>query len=482
MTDPRTPSSRAPGAARARDFKAELARALLALQVAIDGVGHNKLRAALTSLGILFGTASVIAMLAIGRGAQQEILEQMQLLGTNNVVITPLAEQSESDLAQSSNGDAKEEPQRFTPGLTEADARAIEAVIPSLDAVSGELVLNTTISREGYRRTGKVVGADTSYFRLLNLRLADGAGFTRAHVERGAPVAIIGHGVRTRFFTTEQAIGRRLKVGESWLTVVGVLEDRRISAPLAQKLGVRDANMDVYVPLSTALLRYRDRTLVTKRDVELGARQEMGTNFVAEGGPESAAEEEMKRERRNYHQLDRIIVRVADGQLVAPVADVVRRMLTRRHNQVIDFEVTVPELLLQQERRTRTIFNVVLGAIASISLIVGGIGIMNIMLASVLERIREIGVRRALGATQKDILWQFLQEAGMISLAGGIAGVLVGAGLSFGIRRFAGIETLISPMSIVAAFGVSLTVGLVFGIVPAWRAARQDPVVCLRYE
>src|SRR5688572_11643588 len=296
MADGRTAPDGAAVSATTPTASARLARALLALRVALDGVGHNKLRAALTSLGILFGTASVIAMLAIGRGAQQEILEQMRLLGTNNVVITPLAEQSESDIAQSANGESKEEPKRFTPGLTDADARAIEAVIPSIDAVSGELVLNTTISREGYRRTGKVVGADTSYFRLLNLGLADGDGFTSAHVARGAPVAIIGHGVRARFFTTEEPIGRRIKVGESWLTVVGVLEDRRISAPLAQKLGVRDANMDVYVPLSTALLRYRDRTLVTKRDVEQGARQEMGTEYVASTGQESAAEEEMKRE------------------------------------------------------------------------------------------------------------------------------------------------------------------------------------------
>jgi putative ABC transport system permease protein len=462
--------------------RARAARALLSLRVALDGVGHNKLRAALTSLGILFGTASVIAMLAIGRGAQQEILEQMQLLGTNNVIITPLAEQSESTIEPAAGGETKEEPQRFTPGLTDADARAIAAIIPAVDASTGELVLNTTISREGYRRTGKLVGADTTYFRLLNLRLALGSGFTAPHVEEGAPVAIIGHGVRTRFFTTEEALGRRIKVGDSWLTVVGVLEDRRISAPLAQKLGVRDANMDVYVPLSTALLRYRNRALVTKRDVERGARQEMGTAYVMETGPETAAEEEAKRERRNYHQLDRIIVHVGDDDLVAPVAGVVRRMLARRHNEVIDFEVTVPELLLQQERRTRTIFNIVLGAIASISLIVGGIGIMNIMLASVLERIREIGVRRALGATQQDIRWQFLQEAAMISVAGGIAGVVVGAGLSAGIERVARIETIISPLSVITAFGVSLSVGLVFGIVPAWRAARQDPVACLRYE
>jgi putative ABC transport system permease protein len=157
-------------------------------------------------------------------------------------------------------------------------------------------------------------------------------------------------------------------------------------------------------------------------------------------------------------------------------------MLERRHNTVVDFEISVPELLLRQEQRTKTIFNLVLGAIASISLVVGGIGIMNIMLASVLERIREIGLRRALGATQKDVLFQFLAEAVIISVAGGFAGILVGSGLSAGIERFAGIQTIVSFVSVVVAFGVSVTVGLAFGIVPAYRAARQDPIACLRYE
>jgi putative ABC transport system permease protein len=157
-------------------------------------------------------------------------------------------------------------------------------------------------------------------------------------------------------------------------------------------------------------------------------------------------------------------------------------MLERRHNTVVDFEITIPELLLRQEQRTKTIFNVVLGAIASISLIVGGIGIMNIMLASVLERTREIGVRRAVGATQKDILFQFLSEAVLISVAGGVAGIVVGAGLSTGIERFAGIQTIVSYIAVAVAFGVSFSVGLAFGILPAYRAARQDPVVCLRYE
>ncbi len=173
---------------------------------------------------------------------------------------------------------------------------------------------------------------------------------------------------------------------------------------------------------------------------------------------------------------------MSEARFVPSVADITQRMLARRHNTVVDFEVSVPELLLKQEERTRTIFNVVLGAIASISLIVGGIGIMNIMLASVLERIREIGVRRAVGATQRDILAQFLTEAVLISVAGGVAGILVGCGLSYGIEHFAGIKTIVSAVSVVVAFGVSFAVGLGFGIVPAYRAALKDPVECLRYE
>ena len=177
-----------------------------------------------------------------------------------------------------------------------------------------------------------------------------------------------------------------------------------------------------------------------------------------------------------------MIVRVDDAKYVTGVADVMQRMLTRRHNQVIDFEISVPELLLKQEQRTKRMFNIVLAAIAAISLVVGGIGIMNIMLASILERTREIGVRRAVGASQRDILAQFLSEAVLISLAGGVAGILVGGGLSFGIERLADIQTIVSFFSVFIAFGVSITVGIVFGIVPAWRAAKQDPVVCLRYE
>ena len=449
-----------------------VAHVLFGMRTALEAVEHNKLRASLTSLGILFGVASVIAMLAIGKGAEAEILAQMRLLGSNNVMITPLVEQKE--------GPAKEEDQKevkkYTPGLTYADAKAIPGVLPSVEATSAEVVLNSSITREGHRRSGKLVGVDTSYFRLTNLELGSGDWFTPLQVERGLPVAIIGHGVRSRFFTTENPIGRPIKVGETWLSVVGVLADRRVSNETAQRLGIRDANMDVYIPVHTMLLRFRNRALLTQRDIELAARP---GQFVTADSSES---EEQRQERTNRNQLDRIIVRVADSRMVPGVASVLQRMLARRHNGVIDFEITVPELLLRQEQRTKTIFNVVLGAIASISLVVGGIGIMNIMLASVLERIREIGVRRAVGATRHDILFQLLSEAVLISVAGGLAGIVVGTGLSSGIEKLAGIKTIVSVLSVVIAFGVSLSVGLAFGIVPAYRAARQDPVVCLRYE
>jgi putative ABC transport system permease protein len=335
-------------------------------------------------------------------------------------------------------------------------------------------VVNSVITREAHHRSGKIVGVDSSYFAVMNLKIAEGASFAARHFASAAPVTIIGQGVKSRFFTTEDPIGRTVKVGNQWLTVIGVLEDRKVSAETAQRLGIRDANMDVYVPLSSMLLRYRNRAEVTQEEMELAAR--------AFNSTDSSETDEQRAEKRNYHQLDKVIVQVGRSEVVPAVAEVMRRMLQRRHNDVTDFEIVVPELLLKQEQRTKTIFNVVLGAIASISLIVGGIGIMNIMLASILERIKEIGVRRAVGATQKDIGAQFLSEAVMISLAGGLTGIIVGGILASAIERLAKIHTIVSPMSVVVAFGVSVAVGLVFGIVPAKRAAKSDPIVCLRYE
>ena len=460
----------APSQSRIRALTAHI---LFSSGIAAEAVVHNKLRASLTSLGILFGVASVIAMLAIGNGAEQEILAQMKLLGANNIVITPIVEQKEG---KNEKDDAKKQAKKFTPGLTYLDAQAIKATLPAVAATSSEVVINSVITREGHHRSGKVVGVDPSYFEVSNLHLAEGAPFAERQFSGALPVAIIGQGVKSRFFTTQNPIGGTIKVGLQWLTVVGVLEDRKVSSETAKHLGIRDANMDVYIPLPTMLLRFRNRGEVTQEEMEVAA-QEGNSNE-----PDSSQTDDQRAEKRNYHQLDKVIVQVAQSSDVAPVAEVVRRMLQRRHNDVTDFEISVPELLLKQEQNTKAIFNVVLGAIASISLIVGGIGIMNIMLASILERIKEIGVRRAMGATQKDVLAQFLSEAVMISLAGGIAGIIVGVALAMAIQSFSHITTVVSWLSIFVAFGVSVAVGLVFGIVPARKAAMQDPIVCLRYE
>ena len=455
---------------KATGLRAITAHLMFSARTAAEAVAHNKLRASLTSLGILFGVASVIAMLAIGNGAEQEILAQMKLLGANNIVITPIVQQKEGKVEK----DAKKDSKRFSPGLSWLDAHAIRAAIPQVSRVSSEVVVNSVITREAHHRSGKVVGVDSSYFDVMNLKLSQGTIFTAAHFSGVSQVAVIGPGVAKRFFTREDPVGARVKVGNEWLTVVGVLEDRQVSDKAVKELGIRDADMDVYVPLPTMLRRFRDRSLITQSEMELAAREFTSTD--------SSETDDQRAEKRNYHQLDKIIVQVDRSEIVGDVAEVVRRMLQRRHNDVTDFEISVPELLLKQEQRTKAIFNVVLGAIASISLVVGGIGIMNIMLASILERIKEIGVRRAMGATQKDVMWQFLSEAVMISLAGGVAGIIVGGLLSSGIERFAKISTIVSSSSVFVAFGVSVAVGLVFGIVPASRAAKQDPIVCLRYE
>ena len=452
-------------------LRALVAHVMFSGGIAAEAVVHNKLRASLTSLGILFGVASVIAMLAIGNGAEQEILAQMKLLGANNVVITPIVEQKEGKVEKD---DGKKQTKKFSPGLSYLDAQAIKRTIPAVAATSGEVVVNSVITREGRHRSGKVVGVDSTYFRVMNLRLGEGGGFAAPHFMNAAPVAVIGQGVKSRFFTTQDPIGHTVKLGNQWLSIVGVLEDRKVSSESAKRLGIRDADMDVYVPLPTMLLRFRNRSEVTQSDIEVASKQDNSTD--------STETEDQRTEKKNYHQLDKVIVQVARSTDVTAVAEVVRRMLQRRHNDVTDFEISVPELLLKQEQRTKTIFNIVLGAIASISLVVGGIGIMNIMLASILERIKEIGVRRAMGATQGEIQAQFLAEAVMISVAGGVAGIVLGVVFASAIESLAHIRTIVSATSVVLAFGVSVAVGLVFGIVPATNAAKQDPIVCLRYE
>ncbi|EON78011.1 hypothetical protein ADIS_1550 [Lunatimonas lonarensis] len=434
-------------------------RLLANFYIAFEAVLSNKIRSLLTALGIIFGVAAVIAMLAIGNGAQQEIMEQIKLVGVNNIVIQPVVEQVEEQVDESSL--LERERAKFSPGLKLQDVEAIQATIPGIRRISPEIVFDTHIVKSGLRRSAKLVGVTPAYFDVLDFKLKEGRMFSEKNMVKGDAVCIIGRSVQSRFFPKESPIGKRIKSGNQWLEVIGVLEERVVSESSISKLGIRDFNMDVYVPIQTMLIRFRNRDLVTQS---------------ALAGAESGGA------RSNYHQLDKLVVQVEDSELLTPTAEVLSKILERRHFGVVDFEITIPELLLKQQQRTQNIFNIVLGAIAGISLLVGGIGIMNIMLASVMERIKEIGLRLSLGAKKSDIVNQFLFEAVMISITGGIIGVILGVVLAHMVSTFAEFPTIITMPSIILSFGVAASVGLAFGIMPAKRAASQDPITSLRYE
>ncbi len=444
--------------------------------VALDAVFANKLRSILTALGIIFGVGAVIAMLAIGNGAQQEILDQIKLVGVNNIVIEPVVEQVEQRLNEE-GANQEQEKKKYSPGLSLKDAQAIQRIIPTSEKISPEIILDTYIIKRGIRRTTKLVGVEPVYFTLTNFELAEGNMFTPYQLTAGSPVCIIGKDVKTKFFPTENPIGKTLKCGNQWLEVVGVLKERYITEQSIENLGIRNYNMDIYAPIQTVLIRYKNRDLVTAS--MLGGSGASRGRFFIVGGDD---EEDDTDKAVNYHQIDRLVIQVDQTEHLEPTAEVISRMLKRRHYEMVDYEITIPELLLKQQQRTKNIFNVVLGAIAGISLVVGGIGIMNIMLASVLERIKEIGLRLAIGAKKMDIIQQFLLEAVMISISGGLFGVLLGIVLAFVISNIAEIPTIITPFSILVSFGVAATVGLIFGITPARRAAGQDPITSLRYE
>jgi putative ABC transport system permease protein len=275
-------------------------------------------------------------------------------------------------------------------------------------------------------------------------------------------------------FSNIDPVNQYLKFGHVWLKVIGVLEMSDVKLSAADNAGVNVVNDNVYIPVQTMLLRYKNRALINSKKLNSNNGFFGRFFFSFSGGQESSSS--------NYHQLDKIIVQVEETEQLTSTTEILSRMMLRRHMDVKDFEITVPELLLKQQQRTKDIFNIVLGAIASISLIVGGIGIMNIMFATVMERIKEIGTRLALGAKKADIIAQFLAEAILISVSGGLIGVFLGVVFSKLITKFAGILTIISPGSIIVAFGVSAIIGVIFGLSPAKRAAEKDPIESLRHE
>ncbi len=422
----------------------------------------NKVRSTLTGLGIIFGVASVIAMLAVGRGTQVEVLRQFELIGANNLVVTPTWE---SRTAEEEDGQA-----RTSSGLDLRDAQAIRAHIPVVRRVSPEIVQELRLLREGIAGRGKVVGVTNEFFDLNNFRLAQGRLFSPDHLERGGRVCVLGASVARQYFREEQVVGRRIKCGNVWLEVIGVLEPRNISQNAQANLGIRDYDADVYAPLQTVLLRFENRALITASLIQ---RENRGNRNE---------EEEQAPEPVNYHQIDRLTVQVDEADYLASTADVIGRLLERRHGGEVDFVIDIPIDKLNEQRKAKERFSIVLGLIAGISLVVGGIGIMNIMLASVLERIKEIGLRRSVGATQRDIIQQFLLESVFISLTGGVIGIVLGAVVSVLIERFYGVLTIVSVGSVLMAFLISAAIGVLFGFLPARRAAYQDPIKSLRYE
>lgn len=440
-----------------------LQRIIFNFKNGMEALLTNKFRALLTSLGIIFGVAAVIAMLAIGNGAEKQILEQIKQVGSNNIVIKPIIKTKEEEKQLKESGI---EQKKFSPGLSMHDAENIRQILVDVEVVSSEIEQQTLFIRAGIKLGGKLVGVSNDYFHLLDFSLVSGNFFSDFQLINAQPVCIIGSKVATKFFNTENPIGKEIKCGNNWLKVVGVLNNKNVDEGNMQKLSIRNVDLEIYTPVKTFLLRYKNRGLVTISGLKASQNQE-------EENSQNATD-------NNYHQLDRLVVKVAKSSEIEATVDVLQRILLRRHNGVNDFEIIVPELLLKQEQKTKKLFNTVLGIIASISLLVGGIGIMNIMLASVLERVKEIGLRMSIGASKRDIVMQFMAESVTISVSGGIIGIFLGIAISLIIQAATDIETIVSPISVFLSFTISISVGLVFGILPAKRAAMQDPAECLR--
>jgi len=437
--------------------------------IAVEAIFANKIKSLLTALGIIFGVAAVISMLAIGNGAEQEILEQIKLVGVNNIIITPIlkTDQATSNDAKSSTTEGNQlagSKNKFSKGLTLLDAGSIKSIIPIVQDVCPIITFNYSAILHDISSPVKLDGTTNTYFDLFDIKLESGTFFHEQHTRDGYPVCIIGNNIKNVFFNQEPPVGKYIKCGQIWLQVIGVIERRNFAGSGSGTMAISSTDNSIIIPVKTMLLRFRNRALIRGDQVKLASSGQAPTSSKTE----------------DINQLDKIIVRVKETQQLTATAKVIGNMLMRKHNDIRDFDVSIPELLLKQQQKTKNIFNIVLGAIAGISLIVGGIGIMNIMLASVMERIREIGTRQAIGASRKDIVFQFLSESTLISVAGGLIGIILGVALSKIIQTMFDIKTIISIFSIFVSFGVSVFIGITFGYLPAKKAADKDPVESLR--
>jgi putative ABC transport system permease protein len=411
-------------------------RYLTEVQFAVGNLRVHKLRTFLTMLGMIFGVGAVIAMLSIGAGAERESLRIIDTMGLRNIIVKD-REFKDEDLKKIRENSL---------GLSTRDLQAISSVTPDIEAYAARKRVKTfqVFSFKGKSDDSNVVGVTPSYFRLAKYNLAEGGLFAEPDERDFEQFCVIGSRVKQKLFGPLDSIGQAIKIDKMWFTVIGVLQDNNLAKDEFEGVKIQDFSNDIYIPLATALKKF-----------------------------------ELK---RFESELDEIVISIKNTEALKPSAVLISEVLANTHGKAEDYSIVVPRELLEQNQRTQRIFNIVMSCIAGISLVVGGIGIMNIMLASILERTREIGVRRAVGARRRDIWKQFLIEALTISFLGGVTGILFGFAVSRVVALYAEWSTVVTPESIAMSFGVSATVGLIFGIYPAVRASRLDPVEALRYE
>jgi putative ABC transport system permease protein len=404
----------------------------------LDNLRAHKLRSLLTMLGMIFGVGAVIAMLSIGAGAQQQVIAFIEQLGVHNVIV---------EAKEAADSQSLQKVRKLSAGLSFQDYRSIQSNVQGLvQSTPRKRVTPTKVLPRPQGDVPTLYGVSPAYAQIGGLAVVRGRFFDENEDKAAAPVAVLGQAAAAAIFGAADPIGQFVKVNSQWFKVIGVAGPQLTVQSDVGGLPAQDRNNLIYVPVMAALLRLED-SLSWQKD-----------------------------------EIDAIYLRLQPDASVVSTGALVRGLLETAHRGASDFTVIVPAELLAQQQRTRRLFQIVMVAIASISLLVGGIGIMNIMLASVLERTREIGIRRAIGATRRAIVRQFLVETTMITVTGGFVGTVVGVGLSQLVAYFAGWSTIVSAASVAIACVVSVSVGIIFGLYPAMRAAKLDPVKALHYE
>jgi len=408
------------------------------LKIGLQNLLVHKLRSLLTMLGMIFGVAAVITMMSIGAGARQQVMAIIEQMGVRNLIV---------EAKEAANWDDLRNVRKNSPGLTLQDSRIIRANVPNVvDFTPRKRFEPTKLIPKPAREFPVVFGVNPQYQQIAGLGVVQGRFFDENEAETAAPVAVLGSGARSALFNDQESVGQFVKVNEQWFRVVGTVAPQLTSQAKIEGVAAGDTNNIIYVPLTAALLRLESNRSGLK------------------------------------DEIDGIYLQLSSPEQTVSTAERVRGILNAAHRNTPDFTVVAPAELLAEQQKTQRMFDWVMGAIASISLLVGGIGIMNIMLANVMERTREIGVRRAIGARRRDVVRQFLVEAILISLAGGLIGIVFGFAMSRTIAWLAGWSTITTLSSILVAFLFSVSVGLIFGGYPAMKASRLDPVEAIRYE